>query len=132
MARTFSICFTFFVFILVSIKGASADGKKLFTDNKCNKCHSVKSDGIEPLPSSLKEKKEITDLSSVGIKRDAEWLKKFQKKEIANEEGKKHKEKWKGTDEDLEQIVNWLITLKTKIDEAEIKKWYDELRQKAK
>lgn len=80
----------------------------------------------------MKEKKEITDLSSVGIKRDAEWLKKFQKKEISNEEGKKHKEKWKGTDEDMEQIVNWIITLRTKIDEAEIKKWYDELRQKAK
>ncbi|GBD03236.1 hypothetical protein HRbin19_00517 [bacterium HR19] len=106
--------------------------KEIFIENKCNKCHSVKAQEIEPLPKSLKEDKEIHDLSGVGVKRDADWIKKWLKKEVANEEGKKHKEKWKGSDEDLDTLANWLAKQKTEISKEEIKKWLEELKKKVK
>ena len=49
---------------------------------------------------------------------------------MRNERGKKHKKKWKGTEAELEEIVKWLANLKEKIDEKEIKAWYEELRKK--
>lgn len=111
-------------------KGYCQDAKELFIKYKCNKCHSIKALDIKPLESALKKKKEIRDLSGVGLKRtDPEWIKKWLRKEVKNEDGKKHKKKWKGTDEELDKVANWLVTLKTKIDEKEIKAWLEELRK---
>lgn len=107
-------------------------GKDIFIENKCNKCHSIKSQGIEPTEESLKKKKKIRDLSGAGIERKSDWIKKFLKKEVANEEGEKHKEKWKGSEEDLDIISKWLEEQKTKISDEEIKSWIEELQKKVK
>lgn len=86
---------------------AHADGKEMFVEMKCNKCHSIDAEGIE----QTKKKQKGGDLSEVGKERDAEWMTKYIKKEV-DIEGKKHKNKWKGTDGELKTIVDWLATLK--------------------
>lgn len=83
----------------------SDDGKKLFVDNKCNMCHTVTSAGIES------KKSDAVDLSTVGKDRTVEFLTKYLKKE-AKLNDKDHKSSYKGTDEDLTKLVEWLSTLK--------------------
>ncbi len=83
----------------------SDDGKKLFVDNKCNMCHTVTSAGIES------KKSDAVDLSTVGKDRTVEFLTKYLKKE-AKLNDKDHKSSFKGTDEDLTKLVEWLSTLK--------------------
>lgn len=88
-------------------------GKSLFLDNKCQQCHSVESLGItrngEAPPGKLPP-----DLSGVGLRRTPDWISKWLMKEEKNTEGKKHLKKWKGSEEDLATISNWLATLKSK------------------
>lgn len=92
---------------------ALADGK-MFTDMKCNKCHSVKALKIEP----IKAKKDITDLSKTGASHDAKWFDGWLQKTIemdsAVKKGKKvkHKAKFKGDDKQRAAMVKWLLTLK--------------------
>lgn len=81
------------------------DGKKVFVDNKCNMCHTVKSAGIES------KKSDASDLSAVGKDQTAEFLMKYLKKE-AKLNDKDHKSAFKGSDEDLKILVDWLQTLK--------------------
>lgn len=81
------------------------DGKKVFVDNKCNMCHTVTVAGIES------KKSDATDLSLVGKDRTTEFLTKYLKKE-AKLDDKDHKSSFKGTDEDLAKLVDWLSTLK--------------------
>jgi uncharacterized protein YxeA len=81
------------------------DGKKVFVDNKCNMCHTVTVAGIES------KKSDATDLSVVGKDRTVEFLTKYLKKE-AKLNDKDHKSSFKGTDEDLTILVEWLSTLK--------------------
>lgn len=83
----------------------SDDGKKVFVDNKCNMCHTVTSAGIES------KKSDAVDLSTVGKDRTVEFLTKYLKKE-AKLNDKDHKSSFKGTDEDLAKLVEWLSTLK--------------------
>jgi len=80
-----------------------ADGKALFLENSCDKCHSVTAKGVEA------QKKNHGDLSKVA--EDADFLTKYLKKEVEKEtkgEMKKHKKKWKGSDGDLKAIIGWL------------------------
>lgn len=85
-------------------------GKSLFTQNKCNTCHSITSQGIAK-GGGEDAKKDSPDLSKVGTKHNADWISKFLlKKETLND--KKHLKKFKGTDEELETLSNWLATLK--------------------
>jgi mono/diheme cytochrome c family protein len=83
----------------------SDDGKKLFVDNKCNMCHTVTVAGIES------KKSDASDLSTTGKDRTVEFLTKYLKKE-AKLDDKDHKSSFKGTDEDLAKLVDWLSTLK--------------------
>jgi mono/diheme cytochrome c family protein len=83
----------------------SDDGKKVFVDNKCNMCHTVTNAGIES------KKSDAVDLSTVGKDRTVEFLTKYLKKE-AKLNDKDHKSSYKGTDEDLATLVEWLSTLK--------------------
>lgn len=83
----------------------SDDGKKVFVDNKCNMCHTVTNAGIES------KKSDAVDLSTVGKDRTVEFLTKYLKKE-AKLNDKDHKSSYKGTDEDLAKLVEWLSTLK--------------------
>lgn len=81
------------------------DGKKVFVDSKCNMCHTVKSAGIES------KKSDATDLSGIGKDKTSEFLMKYLKKE-AKLNDKDHKSAFKGTDEDLKTLVEWLLTQK--------------------
>lgn len=92
-----------FAFIIAN--QPSDDGKKIFVDNKCNMCHTVTSAGIES------KKSDAVDLSTVGKDKTVEFLSKYLKKE-AKLNDKDHKSSFKGTDEDLTKLVDWLLTLK--------------------
>lgn len=83
----------------------SDDGKKIFVDNKCNMCHTVTAAGIES------KKSDAVDLSTVGKDKTVEFLSKYLKKE-AKLNDKDHKSSFKGTDEELTKLVDWLLTLK--------------------
>jgi mono/diheme cytochrome c family protein len=103
-----------FVVALFAIASApdvagAADAKELFVASKCVKCHSVESQGIAAKPKAGEED-EVEDLSKVGTERTAEWIQKFLRKEEAID-GKKHKQKFRGTDADLETLATWLASL---------------------
>lgn len=99
-------------------KAAIPTGQKVFTEAKCQMCHTVYSAGIgEPPAEDAKEEKEEDaaagppDLSMAGAGRTAEWISLFlQKKEMLND--KKHMKSFEGSDEDLAGLVDWLLTLK--------------------
>ncbi|HEX9251673.1 MAG TPA: c-type cytochrome [Ignavibacteriaceae bacterium] len=81
------------------------DGKTIFVNNKCNMCHTVSSAGIES------KKSDAVDLYTVGKDKTVEFLTKYLKKE-AKLNDKDHKASFKGTDEELTKLVEWLSTLK--------------------
>jgi mono/diheme cytochrome c family protein len=88
----------------------AADAKQLFVDGKCVRCHSIDAEGVAAKPKAGKED-EVKDLSKVGTEHDAAWIQQFLRKEVKLE-GKKHKQKYRGSDEDLETLALWLATLK--------------------
>ena len=88
--------------------GYAADGKALFLENKCNLCHTIDSQGI----AKTSDKMKAPDLSNAsGLVESADWLKSFLKKEVKKDD-KAHQREFKGSDEDLDAIVQWLMTLK--------------------
>ncbi|HYW68786.1 MAG TPA: c-type cytochrome [bacterium] len=96
-------------------------GQKVFMDAKCQMCHTVYSAAIGEPPAEDAEKKEDAsgppDLSMTGADKTAEWMSLFlQKKEALND--KKHMKRFKGSDEDLTALVDWLMTLKPVEKEA--------------
>jgi mono/diheme cytochrome c family protein len=79
-------------------------GKKLFIDNKCNMCHTVKLVGIES------KKSDASDIKTLDKEKSTEfWMQYLMKKEKLN--GKDHKTAFKGSEEDLAKIVEWLLTI---------------------
>jgi cytochrome c5 len=74
---------------------SAPDGKKVFEDQKCTRCHK---------PGSKREMKG-------PIKHKPEDLKAILKHE-KDLNGKKHKGKFKGTDAELDALVKWLVSLK--------------------
>jgi mono/diheme cytochrome c family protein len=88
---------------------AGGDGKAAFLENKCNTCHSIDSQEI----AKKSEKMKGADLSNIGNQAESvEWLKGYIKKEIKKDDAA-HKKAWKGSEEQLDAIVEWLMTLKT-------------------
>ncbi|MEJ2104485.1 MAG: c-type cytochrome [Ignavibacteriaceae bacterium] len=81
------------------------DGKQVFIDNKCTMCHSVTSVEI------TSKKENAVDLSNIGSDMKAELLKSYLMKEAKINE-KEHKLKFKGTEEELNALIDWLMTLK--------------------
>lgn len=99
----------FVVIVGLTSVAQAADGKALFESKKCNLCHSIESQGI----AKKSEKMKGAELSNIGASiESAESLKKFLTQETMKD-GEKHKKKWTGTDEELDTIVNWVMTLKT-------------------
>lgn len=95
---------------LVARFSHSADGKQVFLDNNCNRCHAVSSHDIEATVKS--ERMRGPDLSDVGETRDPEWIAKFIAKEVELD-GKTHRIPYKGSDEDLKAIAEWLASQKS-------------------
>ncbi|MBF0493347.1 MAG: c-type cytochrome [Deltaproteobacteria bacterium] len=101
----------------------NAAGKKVFLDNKCNKCHAMKSEGISALPKEAgadeaeaggAAKKDPPDLSKIDaafLKTKAtpeDSLKAWLKKEV-DVNGAKHKKLFNGADADLASLVSFLL-----------------------
>jgi hypothetical protein len=101
--------------VLVLLSGGSAavaegeaDGKALFVDTyKCSMCHAVPAAGIE-----AKTKSESMKGSDMGGKVEGEFaeIAAYVRKE-GELDGKTHKKPFKGTDEELQTILDWLGSL---------------------
>ena len=87
---------------------AEEPGRDAFVTQKCNLCHGVETRGIAAKAKS--EKVLSTDLSAVADRRDREWLAQFLLREVELE-GKPHKKEFKGDDEELQTLLDWLGTL---------------------
>lgn len=100
-------------FASTAFAGDEDPGKKLFMEYKCNVCHSVSAADIEAKQPD--EAKRGPDLSKLEKTPEADWMKKFLKKEVELE-GKKHKKGFTGEDEELDSIVTWLQSMAKKTD----------------
>ena len=90
----------------------AADGKSIFTSNKCTECHAIKSQGVARTGELEPDEKEPPDLSKTGTKgHTAAVLTQFLLKKDKID-GKKHKKKFKGDEATLKTLVDWLLTLK--------------------
>lgn len=104
---TLSIIALFILFIgTVSAQTKEHPGKKVFVDSKCQTCHTVESHEL-----TSKSKKAV-DLSNVGGVYRANFLEQFLvKKEKIN--NKMHVQAFKGSNDDLHNLAEWLQTLNT-------------------
>ena len=106
------VVFLFVGFVALTLSGyvsgqAADAGKKVFTDAKCNMCHSVESQGITKATPGGK----VVDLSDAGATHDAAWFEKYLKKQEAVND-KKHMKEFTGKEEDLKALSTWLAALK--------------------
>lgn len=124
MMRKLVSLFVVAPFLAAALPSAAfaASGKEIFLEKKCNDCHLVKAEGIEKKISKKTGKaKKGPDLSNVGSENDADFFTKWLKKEVKIEshfdKAKKvgHKKKFKGTDEELKTLTDWLAARKTKV-----------------
>jgi cytochrome c2 len=76
-------------------------GKKVYSEMKCTMCHKIEGVGGKIGP----------DLSGVGSRKDAAWIKGFLKDPKSVIPGTKQPP-FKGTDEQLEALVAYLLSLK--------------------
>lgn len=81
-------------------------GAAVFATMKCSMCHSVSTAGIE----AKSEKMFKGDL--IDLDRDAKWLTEYMKLEV-DIEGTPHKKPFKGSDEELQALVDWLLEQKS-------------------
>ena len=87
-----------------------AAGKTLFLNQKCNLCHSIPPAGIEAMTKSAAIKG--PDLVNLSQKHDKAWIEKWLRLEETMN-GKKHKKKFTGSDEELDTLVDWLLMQKS-------------------
>jgi hypothetical protein len=103
---------------------ASEAGKRVFTDYECISCHMVSAYGISVVKSENQEEEEDDwdddeetivppDLSDIGNRREPAFLVKYLRKKVAVQ-GRKHKKRFKGSKEELKELVLWLVSLKKK------------------
>lgn len=107
LLSSFALFFLCISTIINAQQVEEAKGKILFKESKCVGCHSIASQGFVK-----KGKSSAPDLSEVGSKHsDIEWLKKYlTKQEVMNDT--KHAISFKGNDEELQILVEWLSNLK--------------------
>jgi len=98
------------VFLGAPSPAAALDGKAIFIATKCNLCHTVSSAAI----AKTSEKMKAPDLTGKVTAADEPKLAKFVRKLEPNKDGKKHGKEFKGTDEELQAILDWLATQKAK------------------
>ncbi|MCH9650179.1 MAG: cytochrome c [Deltaproteobacteria bacterium] len=117
-AVTAFLCFSLFLNLGASkvlavvvdegVEDPTGDGKEVFLALKCQLCHSVDVAEVEAKAKSAKLRG--PDLSTVGAERGGNWLAAFLRREETLED-KEHKKEFKGTDEELQAIVDWLVGL---------------------
>lgn len=82
----------------------AADGKEVFLAQKCNLCHTVSSAGIEA--TTTNEKLKGPDLSTVELPAAATLAAYLKQEEMID--GKKHKKRFTGSDDELNALIAWL------------------------
>ncbi len=100
-------------FAFVNIQDEEPKGKKIFVESKCAGCHSIESQGIV----SKSKKKNIVDFSNYGETIDTTFVKQFLKKEVKKDDVA-HTIAFKGSDEDLDELIKWFATLKKPAEEV--------------
>jgi len=90
----------------------NADGKSIFDQYKCAKCHTITSQNVK-LSGPPPEGKEPHDLSTAGAKHDATWISKWLLKE-EEQNSKKHVKRFTGSEDELKTLSTWLAGLKKK------------------
>ena len=103
---------TFVVALLTSAKPLGGTGKTLFEQYKCNKCHTIESQGIAR-DGKPPEGKQPPDLSDVGTRHKSDWIQKWLLKE-EEQNGKKHIKKFSGSEDELKTVATWLASLHKK------------------
>lgn len=104
LAFVFTVVFLFGFTYSINEYG-DPDGKQIFVDKKCSTCHTVTSQNI------TSKKKDASDLSEAGKEGNADFLAKYlNKKEKID--GKEHKAAFKGTEQELKVLSEWLAGLK--------------------
>ncbi len=132
------------VAVLAGEASAADPGLKVFIQKRCYTCHAVnsrsaevekekaafiKEAGVEPEAEGEEGEKETRggDLSDVGKKRDAAWLQEFTKSpkghfkddaDCQREAKKKDRKKFKGTPEELDALMAFLLSLKQEAKQA--------------
>ena len=104
----------------IAPRPASADdaaGKTIFVEQRCNTCHTIKSQSVEITEAEEGEVEEAVegdpdppDLSAIGSEHDKVWIAKYliKKEEV---EGRKHKKRFRGSTDELKTVAEWLATL---------------------
>ena len=100
------------IFVSASSGEEVAAGQQVYLDQKCNMCHAVSTVGIEAKTTSEKMKgPDLVGLAKHETLADAATLAKYIKQE-AKLDGEEHKKGFKGTDEELQALVDWLLEQK--------------------
>ena len=100
------------IFVPASSGEEVAVGQQVVLDHKCNMCHAVSTVGIEAKTTSEKMKgPDLVNLAAHETLGDAATLAKYIKQE-AQLDGEEHKKGFKGTDEELQALVDWLLEQK--------------------
>ena len=88
-------------------EGEESPGQAAFLAHKCNLCHAVPAAGIEAKTKSDKMKgPELGGPIEADFEKIAAYLRK-----TGDLDGEQHKKEFKGTDEELKAIVDWLGSL---------------------
>jgi cytochrome c5 len=91
---------------LTASSAGAADGKAVFVAQKCDTCHSVSTAGIAATTKS--EKMKGPDLVGVVQAHDRAFVADIVHKKINGPNGKKHVKEWKGTEEELQALIDFL------------------------
>lgn len=83
------------------------DGRDVYTEAGCARCHSVEAAGLEATGS---ERMRGPDLTTVGASHDEAWVIGVMRQEIELGDGP-HRVSFRGTDEELATIAAWLVQL---------------------
>ncbi|MCX7879946.1 MAG: hypothetical protein N2517_04730 [Ignavibacteria bacterium] len=96
-----------FVFYYIQSQAQETDtkGKEIFIEAKCNTCHALSSQQIEAKSKAQKDK--AGDISEMKIEFETDFLIKYLKKEVEINK-KKHPVAFKGSDEDLKILVDFI------------------------
>jgi cbb3-type cytochrome oxidase cytochrome c subunit len=137
--KAFFILICLFIFVGSADTGADEVkelGRKIFIEKRCYTCHTInaeskeiekekerfaKEKGIETSSDDEEEDRIGVDLSDIGNKRDKDSLTKFLKNPkpffkdsppCKRNAKKKYRKRFKGTPEDFDSLIAYLITLK--------------------
>jgi cbb3-type cytochrome oxidase cytochrome c subunit len=84
-------------------------GKAIYMEAGCAQCHSVAAEAIEATVTS--EQLRGPDLSRIGRERDAAWIVAYMKTGQAAG-GETHRVPYRGSDDDLQVMADWLAGLR--------------------